>query len=284
MKRSAKIIDFAEIGEFIDAPVQSYSSGMEVRLGFAVATATEPDVLLLDEVLAVGDAGFQTKCLNTLAEFRKRGTGFVFVSHNMHMISRYCQQVMYIRHGHVQHFGDVATGIAQYYKDMQASGTDDEADIPGWSGALGSHIIKFLSPRFLNGRDEIVSEITAGEPVTLAVPYQLCDMNVKQAILDVWVRDGEEVIYQGTNAAAGAAFDNFLDFGELRVRFGYLPVNTDYLRFSFALHDQLTGEVYDWRRNLRLNVRRSPIHVGRFLLPTTWAMIPAERRETSNQV
>ena len=81
------IIDFADIGKFIDTPVQSYSSGMAMRLGFAVAVAVEPDILILDEVLAVGDISFQAKCLNTIAEFRKRGTAFVFVSHNMHMIS-----------------------------------------------------------------------------------------------------------------------------------------------------------------------------------------------------
>src|SRR4029077_14642881 len=79
-----EIIDFAEIREFIDAPVQSYSSGMQVRLGFAVATALQPNILLLDEVLAVGDIAFQAKCFNTLSAFRKNGTAFILVSHNMH--------------------------------------------------------------------------------------------------------------------------------------------------------------------------------------------------------
>ncbi len=82
-----EIVDFADIGEFIDAPVQSYSSGMQVRLGFAVAVAVRPDILLLDEVLAVGDVNFQAKCFNTLASFRRQGTAFMLVSHNMHMMA-----------------------------------------------------------------------------------------------------------------------------------------------------------------------------------------------------
>src|SRR6202012_1950313 len=101
-----KIIDFSEIREFIDSPVQSYSSGMQVRLGFAVATALEPDVLLLDEVLAVGDVSFQAKCFNTLARFRSQGTAFILVSHNMHQISRYCDQVLYLKRGQILSAGD----------------------------------------------------------------------------------------------------------------------------------------------------------------------------------
>jgi len=271
------IIDFADLGEFIDAPVQSYSSGMVVRLGFAVAAAIDPDVLLLDEVLAVGDERFQIKCLNTLAEFRRRGAGFIFVSHNMRMITRYCEKVMYIRHGQVQYFGDVATGIARYYKDMHASGSADEADIPDSTDTLGSGKVKILSSQFLNSRDEIVSEIGVGEPVSLVVQYELRDVDVKRAVLDVVVEDAQEVVYQGTNALAGMAFENLLDHGELRVRFACLPVNMDYLIFNFALLDQATGEVHDWKRNLRLNVRRSPKHGGRLVMPTTWEMNAVEQ-------
>jgi len=79
-----KIIDFSEIGEFIDAPVQSYSSGMQVRLGFAIASSLDPDILILDEVLAVGDAGFRNKCYNRVAELIG-GCAVLLVSHNMHV-------------------------------------------------------------------------------------------------------------------------------------------------------------------------------------------------------
>ena len=271
-EKVGKIIEFAELGEFIDAPVQSYSSGMVVRLGFAVAAATDPDVLLLDEVLAVGDAGFQIKCFNTLAEFRRRGTAFVFVSHNMHMISRYCQQVMYIRHGQVQHFGDVATGIAQYYKDMHAGDLDDETDIPGRLGNEGSGKVKFVSAQFLDANNEIVSEIEVGEPVSLVVQYERRDVDVKRAVLDVFVRDQEGLVYQGTNAGADTVFDDFSDHGELRIQFAYLPVNTDCLYFSCTLLDESTGEIHDRKRKMRLNVRRNPKHSGRLVLPTKWTM------------
>jgi lipopolysaccharide transport system ATP-binding protein len=92
------IVDFAEIGEFIDSPVQNYSSGMKVRLGFAVAAQMEPDVLLIDEVLAVGDAGFRAKCYNTIYKICENAS-VIFVSHAMPQISRLCSSAIMLTHG-----------------------------------------------------------------------------------------------------------------------------------------------------------------------------------------
>ncbi len=107
------IIDFADIGDFIDSPVQSYSSGMQVRLGFAVATAMEPDVLLLDEVLAVGDAAFRNKCYRRVVSLRKKAA-VIFVSHSMEQISRVCDHVLTMSGGRAAYFGAVAEGILRY--------------------------------------------------------------------------------------------------------------------------------------------------------------------------
>lgn len=92
------IIEFAEIGDFIDAPVSTYSSGMRVRLGFAVATAVKPDLLLIDEVLSVGDAGFRVKCFNRIYEILEN-TAVIFVSHNMPQVCRICDRLMLLEHG-----------------------------------------------------------------------------------------------------------------------------------------------------------------------------------------
>ena len=133
-----EIIDFAEIRGFIDAPVQSYSSGMAVRLGFAVAAKCQPDVLLLDEVLAVGDVGFQAKCFNCLSEFRRRGTAFVLVSHNMHQISRYCDRVLYLKQGCTAHLGNVETGISYFIQDTSSTDAAIAGELTDWSEAYGS--------------------------------------------------------------------------------------------------------------------------------------------------
>jgi lipopolysaccharide transport system ATP-binding protein len=108
------IIDFAGIPEFIDTPVKRYSSGMNARLGFAVAAHVDPDVLLIDEVLAVGDFAFQQKCYERLAEFRRNGAAIVFVSHNMQAIVSLCDSAMLLRPGRGALIGSVGEMAARY--------------------------------------------------------------------------------------------------------------------------------------------------------------------------
>jgi len=108
------IVDFADIGAFLDAPVKHYSSGMYVRLGFAVAAHSDPDILLMDEILAVGDYGFQLKCLNKLGELRGKGITTVLVSHNMHMISVFTEKLVLLNKGKAKYFNDVWDGVEEY--------------------------------------------------------------------------------------------------------------------------------------------------------------------------
>jgi len=108
-----EIIDFAEIGDFIDSPVQTYSSGMQVRLGFSIATTLDPDILLLDEVLAVGDAPFRNKCYQKIGE-RRETSGVILVSHSMDQIGQFCDRVIVTSDGYIVFDGDTEDGIAIY--------------------------------------------------------------------------------------------------------------------------------------------------------------------------
>jgi len=108
------IVDFAEIEEFLNTPVQSYSSGMKVRLGFAIAAQLEPDVLLLDEILAVGDAGFRAKCYDAIYSILRNAT-VIFVSHNMGSINRMCNAVLLLEKGNARFFTNPAEGITTYF-------------------------------------------------------------------------------------------------------------------------------------------------------------------------
>lgn len=112
-----EIIDFAEIREFIDMPVQNYSSGMKVRLGFAVAAQMEPDVLIIDEVLAVGDIGFRVKCFNRISELLN-SCAVIFVSHSMPQVARISTHVMHVKKGVADYLGsDIAFGLSMYHQD-----------------------------------------------------------------------------------------------------------------------------------------------------------------------
>jgi lipopolysaccharide transport system ATP-binding protein len=113
-----EIIGFAEIGEFIDMPVQNYSSGMQVRLGFAVATALKPDILLLDEVLAVGDASFRAKCFERIGRIL-RDSAVIFVSHSEAQVQRICNRGLWIKNGAIEAQGEVCSILAAYRDDQQ---------------------------------------------------------------------------------------------------------------------------------------------------------------------
>ena len=113
-ERMHSIVAFAELGDFMSLPVKRYSSGMYVRLAFAVAAHIDSDVLLIDEVLAVGDEGFREKCLSKLEEEARSGRTIVFVTHDMLAIRRFCDRVIHINKGQMDFDGDVATGIKHY--------------------------------------------------------------------------------------------------------------------------------------------------------------------------
>jgi ABC-type polysaccharide/polyol phosphate transport system ATPase subunit len=118
-KREQSIIDFADIGEFIDAPVKQYSSGMHTRLAFAVATEVDPDILVVDEILAVGDAAFQQKCFERMQKFRRSGKTILFVSHNSLQITQHCNRAILLDKGVILADGDPAD-VVSFYKSLNA--------------------------------------------------------------------------------------------------------------------------------------------------------------------
>jgi lipopolysaccharide transport system ATP-binding protein len=133
-RRFDEIVDFAEVGRFLDTPIKRYSSGMQVRLAFAVAAHLEPDVLLVDEVLAVGDAAFQRKCLGRMGEAAGEGRTVLFVSHNMAVLQALCQRGMLFDKGQLCYDGSIEDTVARYLSNLeQAMATDlkDRSDRSG---------------------------------------------------------------------------------------------------------------------------------------------------------
>jgi ABC-type polysaccharide/polyol phosphate transport system ATPase subunit len=111
-----EIVDFAEISDFIDAPLRTYSSGMYARLGFAAATAVRPDILLVDEVLAVGDARFSQKCVQRMYEFKNRGTTILLVSHSGDLIKSFCDRAVWLDGGQIRRMGEAADVVERYLR------------------------------------------------------------------------------------------------------------------------------------------------------------------------
>ena len=121
-----EIVDFAEVEKFIDTPLKHYSSGMQMRLAFAVAAHLEPEILLVDEVLAVGDIEFQKKCLGKMGDVAKGGRTILFVSHQMNQIRRLCDRVLWVDAGHIRLDGPATNVVSQYESASRMSGTQGQ--------------------------------------------------------------------------------------------------------------------------------------------------------------
>ncbi len=114
------IVDFAEIGDFLEAPVSTYSSGMRVRLGFSIAAQLEPDLLLVDEILAVGDLGFRRKCVTHMMDYLQKGRALVLVSHNMHLVQSICNRCLLLEQGQIEFVGTTTEGVRRHFESRDS--------------------------------------------------------------------------------------------------------------------------------------------------------------------
>jgi len=138
VRKFDEIVDFAGVEAFLDTPVKRYSSGMQVRLAFAVAAHLEPEILLVDEVLAVGDAEFQEKCLGKMRDVTREGRTIVFVSHNLAAVRSLCSRAILLEQGRLEFDGETDDAVEHYLK--RAGGTRDSAVVEGQ--ALASRLVK----------------------------------------------------------------------------------------------------------------------------------------------
>jgi lipopolysaccharide transport system ATP-binding protein len=163
-----EIVAFAEVESFIDTPVKRYSSGMYLRLAIAVAAHLEPEVLVIDEVLAVGDAAFQQKCLGKMDEVSKQGRTVLFVSHNMAAVSNLCRSAYWLDRGGVLARGPVHEVVSQYLQSVRSASVHclrDRVD------RYGSGAMKFTRAALRNSRGEVTDIVQAGEAVVIELDY-----------------------------------------------------------------------------------------------------------------
>lgn len=169
-----EIVDFSELGAFIDSPVRTYSSGMQARLGFSVAVATDPDLLIIDEILAVGDMNFRRKCVDKIWAYKKQGKAMFFCSHSLYDVRQICDRAIWLRNGRVQMMADAVTITNEYatYENKIAAGAGDPSpfeDTPKAPESRDDH------PHIVEG---IVVDPTTGKPRSNFAPGEHCAIRV----------------------------------------------------------------------------------------------------------
>lgn len=164
-----EIVAFAEVEDFIDTPVKRYSSGMYVRLAFAVAAHLEPEILLVDEVLAVGDLAFQEKCLGKMGDVSRGGRTVLFVSHNMAAVTNLCREALWLDESCLRMSGGVSQVVGSYIASIQSLAT---RPLVSRTDRIGDGVARFESVEYLNGEGYSVESISAGDNLTIAVSYR----------------------------------------------------------------------------------------------------------------
>lgn len=169
--RIDKIIEFSELEEFIDSPVRIYSSGMYMRLAFSVAINVDADILLIDEILAVGDVGFQSKCFNRLKEIKTNGTTIVIVSHSMAQIEQICDNSIWIHEGKVMADGEPQYVSLQYLKYMEEHRRRYEGNLESEKERWGNGDASILKISLLDKDGDETLSFCTGEPMTIKLDY-----------------------------------------------------------------------------------------------------------------
>ena len=233
-----EIVSFADIGDFIDTPVKFYSSGMLVRLGFAVAVYCEPDILLVDEVLAVGDRGFQNKCLNKIGELKKNGTTTLIVSHNMHTISTFTEKIIFLNNSKAKYFISVAEGIKNYTDLFTNNGKYSLEKI-----CNGNNKIKFFDIK-INKK-----LFNPGDSFSISMKYE-SSVDYKNVETDIGIYSGNEtsLYFQATNKAYKKTINLKKDKHSLKIEIKNIQINNSTAKIAFSIWTRgRTENLFWWR-------------------------------------
>jgi ABC-type polysaccharide/polyol phosphate transport system ATPase subunit len=191
-QRFDAIVAFAELEPFIDRPVRTYSSGMYVRLGFAVAVHLDPEIILVDEAFAVGDASFQRKCLHTIRDFQREGRTIVLVSHDLGLVEQLCAQVALLQHGGLVAVGGPADVIGRYHELDLARGA------PGPGHRWGTGAVEITSLELLAGETAVTGVVRTRAALTLRLHYR-CASAVDRPVFGVAIHTDDGVHLTGPN-------------------------------------------------------------------------------------
>ncbi|HKW60242.1 MAG TPA: ABC transporter ATP-binding protein [Candidatus Dormibacteraeota bacterium] len=259
--RMSEIIEFAGLSQFIDSPVRMYSAGMLLRLAFAIAVNTDPEVLLIDEVLAVGDVTFQRKCLAQIEHLRRQGCAILVSTHDTEMAAQLCDQVMWLRKGVVVQLGNPADVVSAY---MMSTDRETRSRTPGdWQSELtssgvqlkimenrfGSMELRITDVRMLDTAGFRTQRILRGEPLRIEIDY-FTAQTLPAPNFGVLIRKADEtVLFDGYVSGDDIGIDTVSGYGGVALNLHRLDLNSgDYhVDIGVYTHDWAYAYDYHWR-------------------------------------
>ena len=308
-RRFDEIVEFAELQDFIDAPVKTYSSGMYMRLGFAVAINVDPDVLLIDEVLAVGDQAFTAKCLDKFAEFRRRNRTILLVTHSLDLVERFCDRALWLKQGKTLAEGEPKRVVANYLIDVEqaeeaqlaradavatahvaaASSTDPSEDpaaqpadvvstpadmFQATEGRWGSREVEITEVTLLDNAGAPAHVFHAGSPLEIRLKTR-SHQPTRDFVFGIGVFNADGVCCYGTNTNIEELEPAEMNGdGEVRFRIERLDLVDGTYKIDVAAH-RLDGYPYDYHRLLyTFRVKSRAKDVGIYRPEHHWQFTP----------
>jgi len=284
------IIEFADIGPFIDTEIKHYSSGMYTRLAFAAATAVDPEILITDEVLAVGDEAFQRKCMERIYSFRKAGKTIIFVSHAMEVVRSLCDVAVWLDHGEVKASGPSSPVIDAYLNDVNRQerarleaarqergagerGADEAASDEPFSRRRGTHEVEIVRVQLLDAAGVEQAAFRTGEPLTVRMHY-LAHEPIEAPVFGIGIYHESGFWITGPNSGfAGYRIPRVEGAGYVDYRVAQLPLLTGRYDVSVAVTDSTQShefDVQDRRYQLVVHAEGVTQRYGIVAFPDSW--------------
>lgn len=247
-ERYDEIVAFSELEKFIDTPVKNYSSGMYVRLGFAVAVSVEPDILLIDEILAVGDEAFQRKCSDKIFEFKNKGKTIVLVSHSLEAVRNICDTVIWLHAGEIKGQGKSNEVVTLYLKQVNQAEREkagqkvDEPSLGTRSGSFEAEITKVV---FYQEDNEPTNSFKTNKPFVAHIYYR-AHKSIKDPVFGAAIYRNDGIHVTGPNTKVSKSrIDQISGEGYVEYRVDSLPLLSGTYLFSAAIYDQSCLKAYD---------------------------------------
>ncbi|GAB2685777.1 ABC transporter ATP-binding protein [Thalassiella azotivora] len=254
-RRFDEIVQFAGVEQFIDQPVKNYSSGMYVRLGFSVAINVDPDILLVDEVLAVGDASFQARCMEKFADFRRAGKTVVIVSHAMGTMRTMCDEAAWLEHGRLVRAGRADQLVDEYVDETREDRVEPDVSAQARHGSGEARLTKV---EVLDGQGRETSTVRTGEEMTIRLHYR-ADETITKPVFGLALENVDGVYVWAYNSRdAGVVYDSISGTGHVDCRVPSLPLQPGTFDVIASVVDWTTQHVFDFLRHCY----RFDVHLG----------------------
>jgi lipopolysaccharide transport system ATP-binding protein len=271
-----EIVAFAEVERFVDTPVKHYSSGMYLRLAFAVAAHLEPEILLVDEVLAVGDLAFQRKCIGKMSDVARQGRTILFVSHNMAAVESLCSTAYLLENGRLVESGTTKTVVDAYLSSIPAL---CNMPLEHRTDRRGNGRLRFTDIEFCSDESVPTAVVQTGKTLLISVAYTSASDTVKnvEMSIDIFAQNGQCMLILN-NEMVGADFESVPGVGRFSCRVERFPLSPG--QYHITLFCRANGTIADWVQQATVLTvepgdfygtgRLPPATHGGFLIPQKW--------------